>query len=245
MKKLIALLMILCLASLMIPAGAETDITGNWVGTEIVSDGVTYRMADVGMAFSITLNPDGTLVSNASDGESSEEVKGTWSLNGNILTTVTDGDAEDLKIVDGKIIYTTPGNGMSIILCREGDASTASSVPNKIRAASGDEFIGTWKLCSLYAMDMYVTADQFAALGVDDDLTMQIQNGKVVMSFGGESLEFKSTFSSLDGALAMTTGQKDENNMASVILVKMTDQGLITLTMNMEEMKVDYFLAKQ
>ena len=94
-------------------------------------------------------------------------------------------------------------------------------------------------------MDMYVTADQFAALGVDDDLTMQIQNGKVVMSFGGESLEFKSTFSSLDGALAMTTGQKDENNMASVILVKMTDQGLITLTMNMEDMKVDYFLAKQ
>ena len=101
MKKLIALLMILCLASLMVPAAAETDITGNWVGTEIVSDGVTYRMADVGMAFSITLNPDGTLVSNASDGESSEEVKGTWSLNGNILTTVTDGDAEDLKIVDG------------------------------------------------------------------------------------------------------------------------------------------------
>ena len=236
--------MVLCLAALMaVPAAAETDITGTWIGTEINANGVIYQLAD----YSFTFNPDGSLAAFMKDQEgNTDEAQGTWSLNGDKVTVAIDSDTEEMTIADGKLNYGSPDGSITIILSREGSAASASSaVPQTIRATSKDVFYGDWKICALYFMDTYVTADQFAALGFDGDVTLQIREDSVAMTSAGETVEYKSGFSLMDYALAVRTGETGENNMTTFGLIKMTDQGLITMTVNMGDTKVGYYFAKQ
>ena len=74
MKKLISLILILCMACLLIPAMAEDDVTGDWY------------YAGMGDAVHFVFNADGTakLITDMMGQQSEED--GTWSLDGSAMT---------------------------------------------------------------------------------------------------------------------------------------------------------------
>ena len=60
MKKLISLILVLCMACALAPAMAE-GVTGTWYLIEMNADGVSVSPADMGMTWTLVFNEDGTV----------------------------------------------------------------------------------------------------------------------------------------------------------------------------------------
>ena len=90
MKKILALVLVLCMALAAIPAMAE-DFSGSWYMT----------LADVTLG-TFVLNEDGSANVNLIG----EDSTGTWSAEGDTLTVTVDGEAVDF-VWDGES-FTTP-----------------------------------------------------------------------------------------------------------------------------------------
>ncbi len=81
MKKIAALLMVLCMLLTCVPALGEEGPGGNWYMT----------LADITLGY-ILLNEDGTATVNIA---SEEDVSGTWTVNGDVVTITAQGQPVD------------------------------------------------------------------------------------------------------------------------------------------------------
>lgn len=81
MRKILALLMALCLAMAAIPAAAEGDVSGNWY---LVMVGMT--------AFSIDLKTDGTCSMTVFSNEGEQSGEGTWTQDGDKISLTIEGN---------------------------------------------------------------------------------------------------------------------------------------------------------
>ena len=103
MKKLISLILILCMACMLIPAMADTDVTGTWYASMM------------GIPMTMTLNADGTgtMISPVQGGEA----PAAWTMEGDKITiTVNDSPATGTVTADA---ITLEESGMEIVFTRE------------------------------------------------------------------------------------------------------------------------------
>ena len=173
MKKLVSLILVLCMACMLIPAMAEDDITGEWY--------CSYY----GMAITMTLNADGTAAMTASvqDGVT----PAAWTLEGDkFVLTVTDdeGNAQVTEGVyaDGKL--TLDDDGRLMEFGREPVEAYAAPAVNPDAAA--EDFEGEWTITAVDMAGMHADA---AAAGMGD-IGIRIENGAVSFTGAAEAVTF-------------------------------------------------------
>ena len=254
MKKLISLVLILCMACMLIPAVAEEDVTGTWYLVEVVTQGMTINPADMGMKSMVTLNADGTLKATMEMMGESQEQDGTWAQDGDTLTINQNDSTNAMTIIDGKLVISD--GEQSMIYGRE--EAVASPKAATVAAESEEAFLGTWSIVALDIMGVHATKDQFASFGLDDyDVTLVIEPGKVILKSsysGSESTsEMESVFA--DGKLTVTIPDLAESlkaaaeagleiSMSDTQSIELVEDGTILYGMDFMGMAMSVYLEK-
>ena len=216
MKKLISLILILCMACMLVPAMAEDDILGDWYLTEMVVEGMTINPADMGVSQTYTLKDGGVLeVTSEMMGEQATQT-GTWSQDGSTLTLVVQDQPATATFADGKI--TIEMDGQTGILTREVPA--ASEKAKTVAADSEEAFFGNWTMTGMDMMGMYVEKDGLASFGLTGyDVTMTIEAGKAtcltISSEGQEAVPSEMATEFKDGKLIATFDIDEETAKAA------------------------------
>ena len=229
MKKLISLILILCMACMLIPATAEgIDVTGEWYASVM------------GVPMTMTVNADGTVVmtSPAQEGGTS----GTWTMEGDQITITIDESSLTGTVTAEAI--TLDDNGMQIVFTREpAETITVGAVK---AADSEDAFLGTWA-CK-YMESQGVIVDVASAGGLMPGLT--IADGK--LTFVGSSEDdfiaamynlMALTYTFADGKLAVSSSVEGADATGTI---ELTEDGLLKLTLDSEsEPVVMYYGAAE
>ncbi len=191
MKKLISLILVLCMACMLIPATAEEDLTGEWYG------------AMMGMGLIMTVNEDGTFSMTVGGNVMGA---GTWKMeDGNLLAEV-DGQAETFEFKDGTLYEATS----RITLTRNPeDAPAPIVIADPKTDAAAEEYYGEWTCSGLEANGLVLSAETYATNAQGDTLPgLTISDSAV--EFSGDGM-FATVFSMFtlkpeyaDGALTAT-----------------------------------------
>lgn len=213
MKKMLALLLALCLLCMGAFALAEAeDVSGVWYLTAFESDGVELPTSLLGIEMTMTLNTDGTALLESNMAET--EI-GTWMMNGDQLE-VDDavGDTQVFALVDGRLVGEQ--DGMKLILTREVGENAVQEASPVRTDATREEFNGVWNgsYVELGGMQLPVSM-------LDMNIGLEITTDKVLMtsitSDGSETQEQE--FSFADGVLTIGDDvmslKLHENGMAS------------------------------
>ena len=238
MKKLISLILILCMACLLVPAMAEDDVTGDWY------------YAGMGDAVHFVFNADGTakLITDMMGQQSEED--GTWSLDGSAMTITFSDQAQTATFADGAI--TLEADGMTATLVRDPNAGPAGA-PTAVAAESEEAFLGTWNLSAMYSMSVLVPVDQLQGYSG----TMTIADGKITSEMiAGEGVEPQVStdeYKFEDGKLTVTMDKSsDAAKMAEAMgmalpdtaTIELMDDGSIYYSMVMLDMPMGYYFVK-
>lgn len=192
----LTMLLLLCSAA----HAAKADYVGEWILTDIESNGVHYDPEKQNASMSMTLRADGTAALERKGAVSD----GTWEENSTGVTVYdNNGNSQKFKMKSGKLTYT----------------SGADVVRTFTRKCSKADFVGVWVLQSVgfegetytpeelnLDMTMTINADGSAKMyssqvGAEDG-TWKIQNlDNVVYAGGGTSM----TFALFGGKLVSTT----------------------------------------
>ena len=173
MKKLVSLLLALCLAAMMIPAFAEEDLTGVWYGNMM------------GMGVTITLNEDGTFEMAAGG---NVMASGTWKVEDGKLLLDVEGDTEEFEINDGTLYNAA--SDMTLSRNPE-DAPAAIEVAEVKPDAAAEEFYGDWVCLAVEVQGMRLDAaayaekaeDELPGLTVSADAVSFTGDGMITMLF--------------------------------------------------------------
>jgi len=241
MKKLISLVLILCMACMLIPAMAAdaADITGQWLMTEMTTGGQTLDPTTLGLVWTMKFEPDGAFISTMDMMGEKEESVGTWVLNGNAVTITVDGDAQDMAIGDGTLTLVM-GDESGVFTRKEGDVSAAPAAPAATVAAEGEQaFLGNWSISAVEFMGQVIPTNLFASFGVELNVTLVVEPGKAVltMSYNGkeEKKELDAAFS--DGKLVLS---KEGVELTSL---ELGEDGRIIFTLPVSEMPMKIYLS--
>ena len=143
MKKMISILLVICLAVMLVPAVAEDDVTGMWYLTRAQAQGVNMVVVSDEFAITINFRADGTadLYSKYPGGDE-ERAECTWTFDGSEISFIeTDSSiAETAKYENGELILEQEGAVM--ILTRE--QYTPYVMSPAVKAESVENFYGTW-----------------------------------------------------------------------------------------------------
>ena len=253
MKKLISLILILCMACMLIPAMAEEDVTGVWYLVEVTSQGISVNPADMGMVSTVTLNPDGTLTAVMEMMGQKQEETGTWSLEGDVLTISEEDTTISATVADGK--FALASDQQSMIYSRE--EPVVSDKPAVVPAESEEAFLGSWTIAAMDMMGMYITPDMFGAMGLEGyDASIIIEPGKVTASvaMGGEPQVSEMEYVFEDGRLVMAIEGMEEALKAAeeaglsisdtTSSIEMLDNGNILYGIDILGMKMGIYLQK-
>ena len=144
MKKLIALILVLCMAAALVPAFAEDDITGVWYLNRAIAQGIHMNVISDDVQMTITLREDGTAeIFSALPGEEPEDAEATWTYADGLITiTEKTEEAEQtpVKYENGEL--SVEAGGAVMILTRE--TYTPYELPAAVKAESIEAFYGTW-----------------------------------------------------------------------------------------------------
>ena len=238
MKKLISLILILCMACLLVPAMAEDDVTGDWY------------YAGMGDSVRFVFNADGTakLITNMMGQQSEEE--GTWSLDGSTMTITFSDQTQTATYADGTI--TLEADGVTASLVRDPNAAPAGA-PAAVAAESEEAFLGTWNLSAVYSMSVLVPVDQLQGYSG----TMTIAEGKItsemVSGEGAEPQASTDEFKFEDGKLIVTMDKSSDAAKMSEAMgmtlpdtatIELADDGSIYYSMVMMDMPIGYYFVK-
>ncbi|MBR2854872.1 MAG: hypothetical protein IKE81_11155 [Clostridia bacterium] len=225
MKKLISLILILCMACMLIPAMADTDVTGTWYASMM------------GIPMTMTLNADGTgtMISPVQGGEA----PAAWTMEGDKITiTVNDSPATGTVTADA---ITLEESGMEIVFTR--DAVEAITVGEIKAAESVDAFLGKWAVKYMETDGLIMDIN---ALGsVMPDVT--IADGAITFVGSSEDDMFAAMYNLLglvytfeDGKLAITSSVDGANATGSFELL---DDGMIRMTLDSEGNTLIFYYA--
>ena len=246
MKKLIPLILILCMACMLVPAVAEDDITGDWYLTQMEMNGARVDIAGTGMVMVFSFNADGTVHESMEMMGEKQEMDGTWTMDGNTVNLTANGQSQTLTYTDG--VLTIESDGQTGILTRE--APAAVEKPGVVAAESEEAFFGTWKLVAADMMGIYMTIDQIPGY----DGTITIEAGKLVsemaMGEGQEMQKSEAATEFADGKLTMRFEfPEDQAEMMKAMgvpetgTVELLDNGNILYSMDYAGMTMSMYFA--
>ena len=120
MKKLITLILVLCMAIMLVPALAESaDIAGEWVASF------------AGNAIPMTINADGSFSMNG--------FEGTWILDGETLTMTAQGEAIVFTYKDDVISVSQQGETIEFTRAAAEEAATSGEAAPAEESAPAEE----------------------------------------------------------------------------------------------------------
>ena len=130
MKKLISMILVLCMAAALVPAFAEDDITGVWYLNHAVTQGISMRVISDEIQMTMTFREDGTAtLFSALPGQEPQNAEATWTYADGVVT-VTEKTEE------------APVTEVTMFLTRE--TYTPYEMPAAVKAESVEAFYGTW-----------------------------------------------------------------------------------------------------
>ena len=234
MKKLIALLMVLALCCLMIPAMAEEDVTGEWYGPYF------------SMAFTLTLNEDGTFTLDVLPaGQRAGE--GTWTRDGDRMTlvvpdidapadgVVADGVPAESMMAEGTLAdgtLTLSLNGQTVAFTREPvEVFTPAEVNPE---AAAEDFNGLWDAAYIASGIMLTaTTEDNADSFVLENGTLTLtdpEHSSLAFWFGTDPI----TLEYADGTLLYTQEiPMGEESMTFIMKAMMLQDGMLGLSLDM------------
>ena len=252
MKKLLSLILVICMACMMIPAMAE-GTAGTWYLVEMVTNGVTINPAEMGMNWSLTLNEDGTADNRMEMMGEVQEKSGTWTQEGDTVTVTIDDSPVAFQLADGKL--TADMDGQTAVFSQE--APEASAKPAVVAAESEEAFFGDWEIAAVDMMGVYMGKDLFAAAGMDGfSVNLSIETGKVTMSSktSADAEEQAQTFDSkfedgklvieLDLSAAEAAGLDVSSLTDGVSTIELLDNGGILYGMNFMGMTIGVYMVQ-
>ena len=146
MKKMISLLLALCLAAVMIPAFAEDDVTGEWYGN-MMGMGIVMNFSEDG---SFTMSAGGNVMAS-----------GTWKVEDGKLLADAEGSVEEFEIKDGTL-YSASAD-MTLTRNPE-DAPAAMEFADVKTDAAAEEFYGEWTCVALGTEGMVLDVGSYSEM---------------------------------------------------------------------------------
>ena len=230
MKKLISLMLILCMACMLIPAMAEEESpAGVWYGD--------YS----GAVMILTLGEDGSASMEVSGNVMGT---GTWAVvDGKIEITMNDMSGEPSTVVatlaDG--VLTMADDTMSVDFTREPIEAWA---PAEVKAdAAAEDFDGEWVVAKVSMMGMMLDA---ASIGMGD-VGVKIENCTVVFSGSSESITFFTGTDPIElpyenGALVYSVDiPNDAEPLTFTMKAELLQDGMLAVTIDMGTAMALYF----
>ena len=230
MKKLISLVLILCMACMLIPAMAEEDVTGEWYGSMM------------GMGIVFTVNADGTFSMSAGG---QEMAAGSWKVEDGKLVAEADGTAETFEIKDGTLYESE----MNMTMTRNPeDAPAAIEIADVKADAAAEEYYGEWVCSAIEANGILLAAETYTASTGEalPGLTVAADSVK----FNGE--DFISAIVNMftlepvyaDGAIIATGTIGEGENTATIdVSLQMLQDGQINATLTSNDSPMILYFA--
>lgn len=224
MKKLLSLLLALCLAAVLVPAAAEEDLIGTWNLVRATAQGVEMIVIGDEIAITMTIREDGTAsLYSLLPGEEPATAENNWSYADGVLTLTNpeSGEVEMIApIVNGEI--TVEAGGAEMVLSREPHA--VYEMPAAVKADSLSAFNGVWCPDISFPSGMMARVP----LSMEERAHMEIRNGSVVETeSSGEVTQYEGaaldTESGSMKALLSLAGMGYEGYYADVELTLLED----------------------
>jgi len=232
MKKLISLILALCMAMMLVSAVAETatdSLAGTWYISRGQVNGTDVQVVS-NDAICVTLNDDKTFTI-SSMGITGE---GTWAETENGITmTAEDGSAQEFQIADGEMVYDV---GNAVIYLSRTPADPAV-LPAAVAAESAEAFFGTWVPVAQLASGLLVelSEEEAAMLG-----KVRIEEGKLNTLYddgqGGVNVLGSNDYTFEDGVLTA----EDNTTIPTKLKVSLLENGSLYYEASMQ-LAEDYF----
>lgn len=229
MKKIVSLLLALCLMGMMASAVAEIDLAGTtWYLVSLEQEGTTMNPADYGLEISMTLNTDGTSTMVAYG----EETTGSWSVDGEvILITDEDDNTQQFSLNENGELVADMGEDNHMVFSQTApEASAQASAPVAVAADSEEEFYGTFKPVSISALGMELPLEMIFGEVLP---VFTVDAGKIitVTGEGDEAITDEQPYAFEDGVLKLYAAEGDETPVATV---QLAEDGTILLALEAE-----------
>lgn len=144
MKRLIALILLLCMAAALVPASAEEDLIGVWYLNRAVANGISMDVISDEVQMVITFREDGTVsLFSSLPGQEPQSGEAAWTYADGVVTvTETAEEAEPtfMKYENGEL--SVEAAGAMMVLTHE--TYTPYEQPAAVKAESMEAFYGTW-----------------------------------------------------------------------------------------------------
>ncbi len=220
MKKLISLVLILCMACMLVPAMADDGAAGLWYAE--------YS----GAVMVLSLGEDGTSYMEVAGNRMAE---GTWAeKDGKIEITMTDPSGEAstqvATLTDG--VLTMGDENMTFNFTKEPIEVWTPAEVNPEAAA--EDFEGEWTISKVSMMGMTLDASS-AQMG---DVGVKIEGGALSFSGGADSVTFflgndPIQLAYADGALSFSVGiPNDAEPMTFTIKAEILQDGMMALSID-------------
>ena len=219
MKKLISLVLILCMACMLVPAVADDiDVTGEWYASMM------------GIPVEMVLNADGTGVMIVSG---QGETAATWTLEGDQITiTANDSPASGTATADSIILAA---GGIEYVFTRE--PVSAITIAEVKADAAAEDFYGDWSIAYMESDGMIMDISQLAELGLAFP-NLRLSEGTVEFIASSEEDFYSAIFNMMslvstyaDGALALASTAECASSTGSIELLQ---DGMLKVTLDMD-----------
>ncbi len=227
MKKLLAIVLALCVGCMLLPAVAEeADFLGDWYLIKYIMGEQEIDPSMMGMSITMTFQEGGTGTAVTVQGGAETSNEFAWELRDGQLFMTSEGEEAPVALEDGLMKIGFEGGGM--VLSREAPAAAVAAEP--VAAESEEAFFGTWSAAKVNMEGSVISLDMVAAMGLNLGATLTIEAGKVTVSFAflsDEAIVYEGESSFADGVLQMAMPEGQE-----AVVIQLLDSGelLCTLT---------------
>ena len=107
MKKLLSVILVLCLCCTAITALAEESYAGTWVLTRAMSGDVELTaeiLEQNNMKMTMEFREDGTFTSEEITSEQTQTLEGKWEIRDNQLILIIESGEQAIDIIDGELV---------------------------------------------------------------------------------------------------------------------------------------------
>ena len=228
MKKLISLLLMVCMVALLVPAMAE-GVVGTWYAVSMSEGEMTISPADMGMSVTMTLNEDGTAMLESSGMD--EPQTGSWTQDGDkVIIVDANGEEEEAILADGTLTLT---EGEMIMVFSQEEPQNSAAAAEAVLADSEDAFYGTWIVDKIeiegtfYSLSMLENIEN---TGGDEAFS---QDGEsVIWQADGKDIVYQGTSDKAPAVVPRVTVTVDGKEADASALSSLT--GDVTLTVSCE-----------
>ncbi len=242
MKKLVSLVLALCLACCMGFACAEEDGSGTWYLVDVMG----MDPSAMGIEMAMILNEDGTAEIQTNMAAEDANQTGTWVKEGNQIVVTVDDTPQAFDITEDGLQADMGGGTIGTFSHEKKEAAPA---PTVVAAESEEAFLGTWEL-SAVGLNGAVVPIAMAEGLVDVNLTFVIEAGKAVASStsegAAEPAEYTTEFT--DGALTLSRPDPlaaITGNETETFVMELMDDGSMSYSESFGEMVLTMYMTLQ